>query len=98
MPHPLIELSMTRHREATEAELWDEGRRVGAIRNTALHGRADVAVEAFEAAGLNVVAKPIADNSNHADAINWPSEKPAQKIMAILVANKSKYLAAGAGT
>lgn len=92
MPHPLLELSMTRHREATDEELWNEGRRVAAIRGKTLYGRADVSEAAFAIEELTVVAKPVAENPNHADAINWPADKPAQKIKALQIAGKSTYL------
>lgn len=91
MPHPLIELSMTRHREATPEELWKEGSRVAAIRAATLYGRADVCETAFAAEQLTVLAKPIAENPNHADATNWPADKPAQKIKALQIAGKSNY-------
>jgi hypothetical protein len=92
MPHPYLELSMTRHRDATDIEIWREGQRVARVRPATLHGRADVNVSAFTAESLSVVAKPIVENPNHADALNWPAEKPAQKIKAIQIAGKSRYL------
>jgi len=92
IPHPLIELSVTRHREATEDELWREGERVAAIRSATLHGRADVPADAFEDQDLSVVAKPIIpENPNHADVINWPTEKPAQKMKAREIADKAVF-------
>lgn len=91
IPHPHVELSVTRHREATDDELWNEGKRVADIRSVTLHGRADVPVTAFAAENLNVVAKPIAENPNHADVERWPQEKPAQKIKALQIAAKSTY-------
>jgi hypothetical protein len=92
MPHPHIELSMTRHLQATEQELWTEGRRVASIRGATLYGRDDVSEAAFAAEQLTVVAKPIAENPNHADATDWPADKPAQKIKALEIAKKSTFL------
>jgi hypothetical protein len=92
MPHPRVELSLTRHREATDEELWNEGIRVASIRTAALYGRADVSEAAFAAEELKVVAKPISENPNHADAIGWPAEKPAQKIKALQIAGKANFL------
>jgi hypothetical protein len=94
MPHPRVELSMTRHREATEEELWKEGKRVATIRSVTLYGRADISEAAFMAEELKVEANPIAENPNHADAIGWPAEKPAQKIKALQIARKATYLPA----
>jgi hypothetical protein len=93
MPYPRVELSVTRHREATEDELWHEGNRVAAIRSATLYGRADVSATAFEDEGLSVVAKPIPENPNHADVINWPADKPFQKLKATEIASKSLFVA-----
>jgi hypothetical protein len=93
MPHPRVELSMTRHVEATEAELWQEGERVALIRTRPLYGRAVVCVREFVNEGLVVVAKPIVpENPNHADAVNWPTEKASQKMIALQIAVKSAYV------
>jgi hypothetical protein len=93
MPHPRVELSLTRHLEATDAELWQEGERVAAIRARPLYGRAVVPASAFVDEGLSVEAKPIIpENPNHADAVNWPVEKAAQKMKALQIAAKSTYI------
>jgi hypothetical protein len=47
IPFSRVELSVTRHRESSEAELWQEGVRIASIRETTLHGRADVAAQVF---------------------------------------------------
>jgi hypothetical protein len=91
LPHPLVQLSVTRHREATEDELWQEGKRVAAIRTATLYGRADVVANAFEREDLAVVEKPIAENPNHADVVGWPADKPAQKMKAREIANKAVF-------
>ena len=92
IPHPHIELSVTRHRDATEDELWQEGERVAALRSATLYGKADVTAGAFEDEDLSVVAKPIAPNPNHADVIDWPADKPAQKMKALEIANKAVFV------
>src|SRR5688572_14967961 len=92
IPHPLIELSVTRHREATDEELRQEGERVATIRSATLYGRADVSAKAFEDEDLLVVAKPISRNPNHADVINWPADKPAQKMKAREIANMASFV------
>lgn len=92
MPHPRVETSLTRHVEATTHELWQEGLRVASIRGTHLHGRADVSALAFAAESLAVVARPLQENPNHADAIGWPPDKAAQKMIATEIARKSKLV------
>ncbi|HEY2786117.1 MAG TPA: hypothetical protein VGJ05_14205 [Fimbriiglobus sp.] len=62
MPHPHVEVSLTRHREATLDELWKEGKRVASLRVKTLYGRADVIAAAFIDQGLKVEPKPIPEN------------------------------------
>ncbi len=92
IPHPQPELSLTRHLEATEDELWREGERVAVLREVTLYGRADAIASTFEGEGLAVVARPIPENPNHADVINWPPDKSAQKMKAMVIAGNSKFL------
>lgn len=94
VPHPRPELSMMRHRDATIDEIWQEGRRVAGLRKSTLYGRADVAVAAFTAESVRVVPKPVLENPNHADAIDWPTGKPEQKIIALQIANRAIFVAA----
>ncbi len=92
IPHPHLELSVTRHRNATEEELWSEGKRVSGLRRATLHGRADLAATVFEAEGLTVEASPLPENPNHADVRNWPLDKPAQKMKAMVIATSARFL------
>lgn len=92
MPHPYVELSMTRHAGATEAELWADCRRVAALRQRTLHGRADLNAGAFVEQGLRVEAAPLPENPNHVNATGWPTERSAQKLMALEIANRAKFL------
>jgi hypothetical protein len=94
VPHPQVELSVTRHRAATNDELWQEGNRVAAIRSATLYGRADVAAETFESEDLSVVPKPISENPNHADVIDWPTDKPSQKMKACEIASRAVFVPA----
>jgi hypothetical protein len=92
MLHPQIELSMTRHIQATIEELWKEGMRVATMRSATLYGRGDVQATAFSEQGLNVVSAPILENPNHVNATGWPSEKSEQKIKAIEIAIRSLFV------
>lgn len=91
IPHPLPALSLTRHRDATDDELWREGARVEAIRDATLYGRAEVAATAFLDQQLSVEAEPIPANPNHADVTNWPAERSAQKMKALEIAKVSHF-------
>jgi hypothetical protein len=91
IPHPLVELSVTRHRDATDEDVWTEGRRVAAVRKVTLYGRADVVTKTFTELDLIVQAAPITENPNHANVTGWPHEKSAQKMKAIDVANAARF-------
>jgi hypothetical protein len=84
MPHPYQELSVTRHLHATEAEIWAIGKDVAATRR--LYGRADIRASDCSIDSLRVVAKPVPNNSNHADIEGWPLSKPDQKVIALKLA------------
>ncbi|MBE9100119.1 hypothetical protein [Vacuolonema iberomarrocanum] len=92
LPHPRQELSVTRHREATEAEIWSAGNDVAAALGRQLYGRADIQASACKIATLQVTAKPITgnpkvpDNPNHADVEGWPTAKEDQKAIALKLA------------
>ena len=92
-PHPHVELSLTRLRQATDEEIWDEGTRIATLRGT-LYGRADIGVTAFKERDLVVEAAPIPENPNHANAKNWPAEKSEQKAKALEIALKARFLPA----
>lgn len=93
MPHPRVELSMTRHRQASVDEIWSEGKRIAVMRDCTLYGRADIGASVFVGQSLAVVPKPLLpENPNHADATGWPTEKPKQKIIAQLIAQAATYL------
>lgn len=88
LPHPRQELSVTRHREATEAELWSAGSNVVAALKKPLYGRADIRAGDCKIETLRVVSKPIKDspkgpaNPNHADITGWPTAKEDQMAIA----------------
>lgn len=88
LPHPRQELSVTRHRQATEGEIWSAGNHVATALNRTLYGRADIRASECKIATLRVIAKPIKDNPkvpdnpNHADITGWPTAKEDQKAIA----------------
>jgi len=82
IPHPWPDLSVTRHLQLHDAELWMIGRTVARQIAKALHGRADFSAAVARQHKLLVVAAPVLDNPNHANITNWPPDKPAQKAIA----------------
>lgn len=91
IPHPHLKLSVTRHLQATEEELWEVGDDVAKARSRPLYGRGDIGVPVCRAQRLVVRAEPIADNPNHAHVSDWPADKPAQKAIAQEIAAKPLF-------
>lgn len=86
VPHPHRDLSVTRHLQATDSELWNVGAQIANSRRCTLYGRADLQAQACIVQNLRVQAAPLPDNPNHADITNWPAEKSQQKMIAIEIA------------
>ncbi len=101
LPFSRVELSVIRHREITEAELWKIGREVSAEREAGdefgrkfpLIGRGDFL--ARDARELKLDVKPFEGFGlprNHADVVGWPPEKPAQMMYAIEIAARATFV------
>jgi hypothetical protein len=86
IPHPYPDLSVTRHLQFSEIQLWEIGQDVARQIGQTLRGRADVQVSVFRRQELNVVEAPLVENPNHANVTGWPAEKPAQKVIAQQIA------------
>ena len=82
VPYKHQELSVTRHIGATEEELWAVGKDVANTRETDLCGRFDIRTVNCRIDSLEVTAKPLVSNPNHADIEGWPPEKAQQKAIA----------------
>ena len=103
LPYKHVELSVIRHRELSESELWEVGRDVSAKREAGdqfgrkfpLLGRGDFS--ARDARAQNLDAAPAEGPElprNHADIIGWPLEKPAQMLHALKIAAVSSFVEA----
>lgn len=86
VPYPWPDLSVTRHLQLTERELWRVGQDIARQTEKNLCGRADVKAADFLRHRLRVITAPVAGNPNHANVTGWPTEKPAQKIIAQQIA------------
>ncbi len=97
LAHKYIELSVSRHRELTEDQLWELGNEVARKRsehegrNIPLRGRADFLARTARAQKLDV--KPDEPPRNHANVIGWPAEKSAQMSLAQEIAAQSVFVA-----
>jgi hypothetical protein len=93
IPHPHKALSVTRHLEAIEAEIWAIGTDVSATLGRDLYGRVDIRANKCKIESLRVVEKPLINNPNHADVEGWPEAKEDQKAIALkLAASASKLI------
>ena len=90
VPHPHQDLSVTRHLQATEAEIWSVGKLVADAQQRTLYGRADVRTSFCLAEQLVVDKAPIPGNPNHANVKGWPTEKSDQKVIAMKLAAAAK--------
>jgi hypothetical protein len=93
IPFKHVELSVTRHLALTEQQIWDIGDRVASQTHTQLQGRADVQASAYIRQRLRVVAAPEEHNPNHANVVDWPSDKQAQKEIALEIVKHVRYKA-----
>jgi hypothetical protein len=82
IPYPWLDLSVTRHLQLTQSELWNIGREVALQVGRSLLGRADIKLSSFERHKLRLVLAPCKKNPNHANITDWPTEKSAQKAIA----------------
>ncbi|MFQ3584962.1 MAG: hypothetical protein SNJ85_08555 [Cyanobacteriota bacterium] len=92
VPHPYQELSVTRHRDATEAEIWQVGVNVATQQQRTLYGRSDIQTSDCLREFLQVTAKPLVGNPNHADIEGWPTAKQDQKLIALRLAASATKL------
>ncbi len=91
LPFKHVDLSVIRHRELSEMDLWAVCVEVGRLRNQPLLGRGDVLVS--DAIALNLGVEPDEGEGiprNHANIVGWPHEKPAQMMKAVELAREAK--------
>ena len=93
IPHPRLELSVTRHLLATEAEIWEVGSAVAQGQGKPMYGRADLSALSCRAQSLRVEATPVDRNPNHADLAGWPMAKQDQKAIALKLAASATFVA-----
>ncbi|NMC21717.1 MAG: hypothetical protein GYA33_15005 [Thermogutta sp.] len=98
VPHPHDSLSVTRHLQATESEIWGIGARVASERGKTLYGRGDVMAASYAAQKLRCLKDPVPGNPNHVNVCGWPlNDKAAQKLIAMEIAAVAMFVARRAG-
>lgn len=91
IPHPHVDLSVTRHQLLAENEIWAIGQHVADGRGLTLYGRADICATDVLRQSLSIKAAPVPNNPHHANIVGWPEQKPAQKMVALQLAAAAKY-------
>lgn len=82
--------SVFRISELYDSDVWEIGiREVASKRKQPLVGRADITMATVLKIGLQVT--PHEPPPRHADIINWPDEKSAQRLKAIELAAEAQY-------
>jgi hypothetical protein len=93
MPAPDGAISVTRHREATQDELWQVGQAIARLRDSTLYARADVLSATCASWQLSVKAAPIDGNPNHANVAGWPmQDKARRKLIAEEIALVAEFV------
>lgn len=90
IPYPYPDLSVTHHRELSEFDLWQIGQNVADERPLKLYGRADIRAITVKAQSLHI--EPTPTPKNHANIIDWPADKPGQKIIAQEIAATARFV------
>lgn len=90
IPYPYPDLSVTRHVELSESELWQLGQSVADKRALPLYGRADIQALVVKSQSLRI--EPTPEPKNHANITGWPSDKPGQKIIAQEIAAAARFV------
>lgn len=67
IPHPWPELSVTRHLELSQDEIWEIGDAIAVKRGATLLGRGDVQARVPRAQRLQIESAPVENNVNHAN-------------------------------
>lgn len=92
IPYPYPDLSVTRHKNLTQKELWRTGQDIADVRPATLHGRADISVGEIQRQSLEIVPRPVTNNPNHVAIVDWPADKPTQKTIAQQLAANAKFI------
>ncbi|MCI0540739.1 MAG: hypothetical protein L0Z50_36535, partial [Verrucomicrobiales bacterium] len=92
IPYPYPDLSVTRHKDLSESEIWRIGQAIANARPAKLRGRADVTAMQVRQRKLEVEARPIPENPKHASITGWPPDKPSQKSFAQELAAVARFV------
>lgn len=87
LPYKHVTLSVNRHLDSSDAEIWTVGMQVAHQRQKTLLGRADIQARDCRIETLDVVASPIIpSNPSHAEVVGFPARKDEQLSIALKLA------------
>ena len=89
IPSPHVELSVTRHRDLSNDDVWTLGEDVATKRMKPLIGRADF--RAADARQQKLDVKPDEPPRNHANVLGWPPEKASQMALAQELSTRTTF-------
>ena len=93
MPPSNLRLSVYRSSGLSEAAIWELGNQnVATHRDKPLVGRADILASDVSSADRELKLTPApTPHPLHANITGWPEQKDKQKLIALKLANKSKF-------
>ncbi|MYM87714.1 hypothetical protein GTP91_11030 [Rugamonas sp. FT82W] len=83
-----LETSICRIKDCTEERIWHLAKTQR--QDKTVKGRADHSVQSAHDAGLECIAAPVTDFPEHAVLLGWPADKPACKVIAMMLSKASK--------
>lgn len=79
-------LSVVRHDDLRDSDLWGIGRAMERVRADTLHGRSDVTARTFTAHKLWVAPAPTSLTPCHAEVQGWPPDRSQRMLVATEIA------------
>ena len=92
IPYRHVELSVNRHRDCSNEEMWTLCRQVASARDKQLYGLTNILAENCRQIELDVVKAPIAGNPNHANVVGYPEAKEDQILLGQKLADNASLL------
>lgn len=83
-----LETSICRMKDCSEERIWHLAKTQR--QDKTVKGRADHSVQSVLDAGLECIASPVKDFPEHAVLLGWPVDKPACKVIAMMLSKASK--------
>lgn len=90
IPYKFVDLSVTRHLGISRSIVWELGRSVAEARALTLYGSAELRASTIKRHPILSLV-PTAEPRNHVNIVNFPADKPAQKMIALELAASAQF-------